>query len=92
VRPCDAVEAREVQAAADSHLEAIPYHIEIKVRVPLPSSLFWTPRDPKPSAVGQAERNSGALELGGREMPPSALLASPPLPGLISPVGPRPDG
>jgi hypothetical protein len=28
VRPCDAVEAQEVQAAAVSHLEAIPHHME----------------------------------------------------------------
>jgi hypothetical protein len=28
VRPCDAVKAQEVQAVTDSHLEAIPRHIE----------------------------------------------------------------
>jgi hypothetical protein len=28
VRPCDAVKSPEVQAAADSHLEAIPRHIK----------------------------------------------------------------
>jgi hypothetical protein len=72
----------------DSFLSSVSY----PVRIPLPPSLFWTPREPKPSAVGQAEWNSGELEPGGRETPPSALLAPPPLPSLISPVGPRPDG
>jgi hypothetical protein len=40
VRPCDAVEAREVQATVDSHLEAILRHIEPYVRIPCVPALF----------------------------------------------------
>jgi hypothetical protein len=79
-------------ALTQPYIDAFLSSMSYPVRIPLPSSPFWTPRNPKPSAVGQSRWSSGELELGGREMLPSALLAPPPLPSLISRVGPRLDG
>jgi hypothetical protein len=79
-------------ALTQPHIDAFPSSVNYPVRTPLPSSPFWTPRDPTPLAVDQVGWSSGELESGGREMPLSTLFAPPPLLNLISAFHLRPDG